>query len=207
MPDINTSDFLTVIIAHALAVMSPGPDFSIVLRESLRYGKKPAIWTAVGIGSGISVHVIYSLFGISLLIKSSPDLFQLLRWLGASYLLYLAWGSLQSGKGGSTGILEGEVHKTSWHAWRLGFLTNVLNPKASLFFLALFSVILSPETSNTAVFIYGAWMSIVTMLWFTLVAIFFSQEKVRIAYMKKSWLVDRFMAIVLTLLAVKLILP
>ena len=204
----NISDqFLTVILAHALAVMSPGPDFSVVLRESLQQGKKPAIWTAIGIGSGILVHVLYSTFGISVLIKNSPTLFQFLRWLGAVYILYLAWGSFTSSRNSSLETQAGESHKKPWHAWRLGFLTNALNPKASLFFLALFSVILTADTSGFSLVLYSAWMAIATMLWFTLVALFFSREKTRTAYFKRAWIIDRFMAFVLILLAIRLIMP
>ncbi|MGV6852096.1 MAG: LysE family translocator [bacterium] len=207
MPDIILNDFLTVIIAHGLAVASPGPDFSIVMRESLRCGKKPAIWAAIGIGSGISVHVLYSLLGITLLIKNTPGLFQALRWIGAAYLLYLAWGSFTSSTKEAKADMQGELHRTNWHAWRLGFLTNVLNPKASLFFLALFSVLLSPQTTQGAKIIYGAWMTLATMGWFTLVAIFFSRQKVREAYLRKSWLIDRIMGVILVLLAIRLALP
>src|SRR5215216_4944825 len=76
-------EFLSVAIAHLLAVASPGPDFAIVLKQSLAHGRRTAIWTSVGIGSGILLHVSYSLFGLGLLIRGSEFWFNAIKYAGA----------------------------------------------------------------------------------------------------------------------------
>lgn len=76
-------------MAHLLAVASPGPDFAIVLRQSLMHGRRIAIWTSIGIGTGISLHITYSLLGIGLLFKSSVAAFTLLKYTGEAHLAWL----------------------------------------------------------------------------------------------------------------------
>src|SRR4051794_31688078 len=83
------AEFLTVALVHLLAVASPGPDFAVVLRESVTRGRPAGIFTALGVGSGIVLHVSYSLLGIGLLISQSILLFSLLKWLAAAYLIYI----------------------------------------------------------------------------------------------------------------------
>ena len=79
------SEFLLVALVHLVAVASPGPDFAMVLRQSVIFGRRPAIWTSLGIGTGIFLHVAYSLLGIGLLVRSSVLAFNVLKWLGAIY--------------------------------------------------------------------------------------------------------------------------
>ena len=85
-------EFMTIAAVHLLAVASPGPDFAIVMKHSISYGRRAAILTSIGIGLGILIHVAYSLLGIGILIKTTPWLFQALSYVAAAYLLYLGWG-------------------------------------------------------------------------------------------------------------------
>ena len=75
-------EFLTVAVAHLLAVVSPGPDFAVVLHQSLRHGRRVAIWTSIGVGSAIGLHVTYSLLGVGLILKSSPLAFATVKYIG-----------------------------------------------------------------------------------------------------------------------------
>lgn len=79
----------TVTLIHLLGVISPGPDFIICARNSLTYSRKTGIWTAVGFGLGISVHILYCLAGLALIISQSILLFNFIKYLGASYLVYI----------------------------------------------------------------------------------------------------------------------
>ncbi|HRJ48423.1 MAG TPA: LysE family translocator, partial [Opitutaceae bacterium] len=89
-------EFLTVSAAHLLAVASPGPDFAIVLRQSLAHGRRVAVWTSIGIGSGISLHIAYSLLGMALLLRGSATAFGMLQYAGAAYLTWLGVQALRS---------------------------------------------------------------------------------------------------------------
>ena len=90
------SAIFTVALIHLLAVMSPGPDFIMLTRNTITYSRKAGIYTALGLGCGILVHVIYSLVGIGLIISQSIVLFSGIKFIGAAYLIYLGYKSLTS---------------------------------------------------------------------------------------------------------------
>ena len=142
------SEFLTVALIHLLAVASPGPDFAIVVRESVGYGRRAGLFTAFGVGSGILVHVTYSLLGIGLIVSQSIVLFNALKWLAAAYLLYIGIKALRARPADSASaelnLAAGE--RSGRGAFVTGFITNGLNPKATLFFLSLFTVVINPHT-------------------------------------------------------------
>ena len=89
-------EFLVIALVHLLAVASPGPDFAIVLKQSIQYGRRTALYTSAGIGAGILVHVIYSLVGIGLIIANTPELLTALKYIAAAYFLYIAWHGLRA---------------------------------------------------------------------------------------------------------------
>src|SRR5579884_29193 len=124
---------LTVALIHLLAVVSPGPDFMMVTRNSLIYSRKTGIYSAVGLGLGILVHVTYSLVGIGLLIAKSILLFNTIKFLGAAYLIYIGYKSLTSKSSDLEMVDQNRKNDISrLQAVRIGFLTNVTNPKATL---------------------------------------------------------------------------
>src|SRR3989338_2489374 len=124
-------EFLTVAVIHLLAVMSPGPDFVLISRNSLIYSRKVGVYSAVGLGLGILVHVTYSLIGIGLIISKSIVLFSILKYAGAAYLIYIGYKCVRAKP---LEQAETELPKQAdlgkLAAIRMGFLTNVLNPKA-----------------------------------------------------------------------------
>lgn len=202
-------EFLTVAGAHLLAVASPGPDFAIVVKQSLRHGRRLAVWTSVGIATGILLHVTYSLLGIGLLIKGSPVAFTLLKFAGAGYLAWLGVQAMQARapeNPGSPALGSGiaAAAQSRRGAWTTGFLTNALNPKATLFFLALFSVVVDAHTPRWVQAGYGAWMAVATGAWFTLVAFFFTRERVRLVFLRHGHWIDRGMGVVLLGFALRL---
>lgn len=199
-----TLEFITVATAHALAVASPGPDFSIVLRQSFRFGRSTAIWTSIGIAVGILLHVSYTLLGVAIVIKNVPAIFLGLQLLAAVYLFWLGIKSLKSA---SVQEIETEAHQvlipSRIKALATGFLTNALNVKATLFFLALFTVVIQQQTPLWIQVLYGLWMCVMTGVWFSLVSVFLTQEKLRQRLLHWSHWIDRMMGIVLIGLALR----
>lgn len=173
----------SVALIHLLAVISPGPDFFMALKNSMTYSRKIGIYTAIGFGLGIAVHVFYSLAGLALIISKSVIVFNVIKYLGVAYLIYIGIKSFISK---STDVkVATETHLTDispLKAVSMGFLTNVLNPKASLFFLSLFTLVIAPDTGTGTLIIISSLLVIDTMLWFSLVAIFFTQKRVRIVF-------------------------
>ena len=206
------SEFLLVALAHLVAVASPGPDFAMVLRQSITYGRRPAVWTSVGIGTGIFLHVAYSLLGIGLLVRSSVLAFNILKWLGAVYLAWVGQKALRAKPFANGGVQQATAAGGTPSipgrraAFVTGFLTNALNPKATLFFVALFSVVINPRTPALIQCGYGIWMALATMGWFTLVSLFFSQERVRAAFLRCGHWFERAMGVILLALGLRLAL-
>lgn len=198
-------EFLTVALVHLLAVASPGPDFAVMVRQSLRQSRPVAWLTAAGIGTGILVHVTYSLLGIGLIIQQSLALFTVLKTVGALYLTWIAIQCLRAKAGGALTEIASEQAQGRRAAFRLGFLTNVLNPKATLFFVSLFSVVISPQTPVLVQMAYGVYMALVTALWFAAVASFFTLPGIRRGFARFGHWLDRTMGCVLLALAGKLL--
>lgn len=201
-------EFAEVVVAHALAVASPGPDFALVLRQSLRHGRRAAIWTSFGIGSGLLLHVAYSLFGIGLLIAGSVAWFTAVKYVGAAYLAWIGVQALRTKPRDEHALAEPRDARTpSAHgAFAAGFLTNALNPKATLFFLALFATVISPGTPMFVQAAYGAWMVMATAGWFCFVAVLFTREAVRRSFLRHGHWVDRALGAVFLGFATSLLL-
>ncbi|MBX9410653.1 LysE family transporter [Pseudomonas baetica] len=202
-------EFLALATIHFLAVVAPGPDFAVTIRQSVRFGRLVGICTALGIGAGISVHVLYTLLGVGALMHTTPWLLTVAKVIGGAYILYLGVSLLRS-KPKST--LEGKTNdepiaeQTLFKAFSTGFLTNATNPKATLFFLAIFTTIISASTPLEIQALYGLWMCLVNALWFVVVALFFSSSKVRLLFMRMGHWFERTMGVVLILFAGRLML-
>jgi RhtB (resistance to homoserine/threonine) family protein len=197
----------TVIAIHLLAVITPGPDFVMCVRNSLAYSRKIGMWTAVGFGIGIIVHIIYSVAGLALVISQSILVFNAIKFLGAGYLIYIGMRSFFSK---TSPMVAGEQTKKKniprFQAVKMGFLTNVLNPKATLFFLSLFTLVISPETPMLILVVASIVMVVNTIVWFSLVAILLTQEKIRSVFERYQSVFNKFLGGVLVALGIKVVL-
>ena len=212
----NLEQFFLIASVHLLAVASPGPDFAIILKQSIRYDRRTAIFTSFGIATGILLHVTYSLVGIGLIIASDERLFTALKYIAASYFCYIAWHGLRAKKP-ATNVADNEMQVSNSEvnvdqipstkkAFFTGFLVNGLNVKATLFFVSLFSVVIEPHTPFSIKLSYGLYMTLATAAWFVFLSYLLTHHKVRYFLQIKGYLLDRVMGGVLLLLAVQLIL-
>lgn len=198
---------LTVALAHLLAVISPGPDFVMITRNSLIYSRRTGIYSALGLSFGILVHIIYSLVGIGFIIAKSIILFNTIKFLGAAYLIYIGYKSLTAKSSKlnlSTENHEQDISKLA--AIRIGFLTNVTNPKATLFFLSLFTLVITPSTPLFIKILMGAEMSIATFSWFAFVAYITSHHLVKNKLSSIQGFAEKFIGVVLIALGIKVAL-
>jgi RhtB (resistance to homoserine/threonine) family protein len=199
-------EFATLALVHFLAVVVPGPDFAVTVSQSVRFGRRVGVITALGIGTGISVHVVYTLLGVGALMHASPWLMITAKLMGGGYILYLGWKLIRA-KRRDKGSLDFSVETAllgQRKAFTTGFFTNATNPKATIFFLAIFTTIVSASTPLSVQVFYGAWMCFVNAFWFSLVALFFSNEKVRTSFMKLGHWFERAMGVILILFALRL---
>ncbi|AOS45147.1 Threonine efflux protein [Lacunisphaera limnophila] len=200
-------EFFTLALAHALAVASPGPDFAIVLRQSLHHGRRTALWTSVGIGCGLSIHITYCLLGLGLFLKNSPAALLTVQALGAAYLAWIGLQALQARpRSGDIDLAGGPAEPSARAAWTTGFLVNLLNPKAALFFIALFPLAVSATTPRLVQVGYGVWMTVTTVAWFSFVSVVFARESVRRAFLRHGHWIDRALGVVFLGFAVSLAL-
>jgi len=219
--------FFLVAAVHLLAVASPGPDFAIILKQSIRYNRRTAVFTSFGIATGILLHVTYSLVGVGVIIANDERLFTALKYIAACYLFYIAWHSLQAKKPkieNTNKLSRNDSKINEWHKYALidddknqktpsakrafitGFLINGLNVKVTLFFVSIFSVVISVETPFAIKLGYGVYMALATAIWFVFLSYVLTQDKMRNLLQIKGYLLDRLMGVVLLLLAVQLIL-
>tara|TARA_Y100001960_G_C14528329_1_gene754777 strand:- start:235 stop:879 length:645 start_codon:yes stop_codon:yes gene_type:complete len=200
-------EFYIIALIHLLAVMSPGPDFFVVLKQSLNNDRKSAILTSLGIGLGILIHVIYCILGVGFLIYNNLFLYSIIKYLGAIYLLYLGAASflnsydyLELNK-----INENEKLHFLDKPFYVGFITNILNPKATLFFLSIFSVIINQSTPISIKIFYGLWMSIITSIWFCLISLCFTSKISKIFIKKYAILINKIMGIILIIISLRMV--
>jgi threonine/homoserine/homoserine lactone efflux protein len=193
--------FGAVAAAHALGVMSPGPDFAVVIRAALTQGRGAGVWTAAGIGSGILFHVAYGLFGLRWLTQQFPWSLDAIALAGAAFLIWMGWSALQAQPLASDAPATGPAVRGEW--WRhfgVGLATNVLNPKATLFFVALFTTVVSGPVSTTMMLVLALWLPLSTFGWFATVAVMLSHPGLRRGLQKHAHRIDRAMGVILILL-------
>lgn len=146
MPDLQ--NFLFFALAALMLNITPGNDMIFVISRSLSYGTKAGVFAALGIGLGCFVHIFASVVGLSVIIRQSEILFNIIRYAGAAYLIFIGIKSFME-KPSTMIFNQNQNNKnTNLKILRQGTITNVLNPKVSLFFLAFLPQFLTNTTEN-----------------------------------------------------------
>lgn len=174
--------FAVITFVHLLAAASPGPDFAYVTRQSLVHGRRAGLLASAGIALGLAIHIVYSAAGLAAVIAHSVHWMTAIKLLGGAYLLYLGIKGLRARKEpGSPAELQDARALPSSAGRQIfgGFLCNAFNPKAPIYFLALFTVVLSPGLPMPTLLAYGAWIMLLQWLWFSLVATVFAHHSIR----------------------------
>ncbi|TYC60489.1 lysine transporter LysE [Rhodobacterales bacterium] len=194
-------ELFTVISLTIVVAVVPGPDFAVVLRNALTGGRLAGIMTALGIAMALGVHVTYALAGIGLIVSQSILLFNTLKLLSAAYLIFLGVTMYRTA---SSDMPSGADKKgmSPYRAIRWGFLTNVTNPKATMFALSVFLQVTSPQTPLWTQIGYGVIMASGVFLWFVLVTLFFTLPSVRARFLRAKLWMERSFGVVLALFGV-----
>lgn len=165
------SDQILVIVSITFLVMvSPGPDMIIVMRNTIVGGRTAGLQTSLGILTGNLVHISYCVIGIGWLISRSIVAFSILKYAGAAYLIYLGIVSFRSN---STALVAKQATSgRSDKTWFLqGFINNVLNPKGTLFYLGVFTMVITPDTTaGVTLILIGCMILVSTTFWLFFVA-------------------------------------
>ena len=200
--------FITLTVIHLLAAASPGPDFALVSRQALLQGRRAGLWVSLGIALGLGIHIAYSAAGLATLIAHSTMWMSAIKLIGGSYLLYLGYQGIRAKA--QSGVITNEpavIMDVAAH--RLvgkGFLCNALNPKAPIYFLSLFTIVLSPNLPASTLVIYGVWIMLLQLFWFSLITLFFSQPTIRRRFLAISHWIDRVFGVAMVGLGLKVLL-
>lgn len=158
--------FLVIVGITVLVAVTPGPDMAIVMRNTIVGGRGAGLQTSLGVLSGNLVHIGYCVVGIGWLISQSIVAFSILKYAGAAYLIYLGLSSFRAHRT-SLDVSEssGKVQNRTW--FLQGFINNVLNPKGALFYLGVFTLVITPDTSvAVTLMLIGVMIIICAAFWF-----------------------------------------
>ena len=196
-------DQILVIVSITFLVMvSPGPDMVLVLRNTFVSGRRAGLRTSMGILSGNLVHITYCMLGIGLLISQSILAFSAFKYAAAAYLIYLGIMSFRSGaKRLDTNSVEGLRPNKAWFVQ--GFVNNLLNPKGTLFYLGVFTIVITPQTSASAKLLLIVSMMLVSASFWLFFVYTLDRPTIREFIDRSQQTVNRIFGVLLVLLGVR----
>lgn len=195
---------IAVALITVLAVVSPGPDFVMVLRNSYRHGRSAGLSTAAGIALGVQVHVAYTLLGVTLFLVRAPQLLTAVKLIGAAYLIYLGVTTARAGIRIPKADVPEPAPSRGPGAFRTGFLCNALNPKTMLFVTSTFTQVVAPGSPLPLAVSFGLFISAAHLAWFAVVAVFLTRPVFRSALLRRQQILERVIGCVLIGLGVAL---
>ena len=188
---------ISFVLAVSFLAISPGPDNIFVLMQSVVHGKKYGISTIAGLMSGCLVHTTFVAFGVSTIIKENNTIFLVIKLLGAIYLCFLSYKVFKS-DAAITMTTQNIQKKTPFQLFKMGFLMNVLNPKVTIFFLALFPGFLFSNELSTVVqfYVLGGVFILVSFVIFSTIALLGGSISERIQQNKEIGIWLKWMQII-----------
>ena len=183
--------------------MSPGPSLAVILRHTLTGGRRHGVIAALTHGAGIGMYALLCISGLAFLITASPGMFRAFQWVGAAYLFWLGINGLTAKPSTDPNQVTVEGSGT---AARDGFLIVFLNPKIAVFFIALFSQVIGPDTGTPARLLYAGTAWIIDTAWYVLVAWMFSQPRWLDWLRRRSIWFERLFGVILLALALRLVM-
>ncbi|MEQ9844423.1 LysE family transporter [Pectobacterium brasiliense] len=202
---LETSLFVATIAT--LGMLSPGPDFFLVIRNAARYPRSAAMMTAFGVICGVATHMAYCVAGLAVVITTTPWLFNVLKYAGAAYLIWIGIQALFARGGSKMDVSNLTQQSVSLKkAFLQGYLCNLLNPKATLFFLAMFTQVLNIHSGLGEKLWYAMIIWLLSVVWWPLLVMLFQSEPVRRGLAKVQKLVDKLLGTVLIALGIKVAL-
>lgn len=201
----ESTEFLAIISISIFMAISPGPDFFMVSRNSIMYNKTAGIYAAIGISLAIWLHAAYSIAGLAILISKSIFLFSIIKYIGAAYLIFIGFKTIFSKSSINKNIVQNKkVNQISkFESFKVGFITNALNPKTTIFFLSIFTQIVNVDTSLVLQIIYGAIISLAHFIWFYSVTYFFSHPLILSKFQRYQKRIESFVGAALIIFGIK----
>jgi RhtB (resistance to homoserine/threonine) family protein len=202
--------WLMIVAINTAATMSPGPAFAMIVRSAMAYNRRVALLTAFGFGAGVMIVVFLVLFGFATILSQSALLFNTVKYLGAAYLFYIGCKALMAKKQSipATDNTAQAQHKSmsDGQAFRMGLVTNLLNPKGIVFFTAIYAQFVAPGTPWQVLILYGLTSATIETLWFSMVAAVLTDSRVKGRFLRVSHWIERLCGGLLLALGIRLAL-
>lgn len=201
-------EFVTIALAHFVALLSPGPDFFLIVQTALRLPLRYAFSVCTGIAAANGVYVLFAVLGLDI-IRGLDRLTLTLKYLGCAYLIYIGLMLLRAPmRPFAPGEQAHFLHVRSLgRQFSLGFMSGILNPKNALFYLSLFTVMVSPQTELNMRCLYGVWMVVMVLFWDMGVAMMLGNRRIKAKLGRWIFGIEKVSGMVLTLFGVLLIFP
>ncbi|AZJ32363.1 Threonine/homoserine/homoserine lactone efflux protein [Tenacibaculum mesophilum] len=167
-------NFIAFLVATILFVLTPGIETVFLINKSISQGRRSGVYTSFGLNTGALLHTLFGALGLSIMVAKSAIFFALIKYLGAAYLIYLGVTKVMSKKGLIANTNEEQKKNSAKSSFTSGFVTNILNPKVALFFIAFFPQFISPtEIENPVPFIImGVIYAVMTTIWYLVLTSF-----------------------------------
>lgn len=207
----TVSIVVTVVVSHFLALVSPGPDFLMVVRSALLNSKRNAIGVALGIACANGAYIALCILGVASILAASLWVMTALKVLGGMFLIYIAVAALRSKKSDYDFVagagIEGELrpNKSFRREFVAGFASGISNPKNILFYLSLFSVVLTNDIGTVFKVGLGIWMTLLVFVWNAVIILALTQAAIRRSFGRMAFYVDKVAGGVLGLVGLKLV--
>lgn len=202
-------NFETFLLTGVILNLTPGSDTMYILGRSISQGKKAGILSALGIASGAFVHCMFAALGLSIILAKSALAFEIVKYVGAAYLIFLGIKMLISKSDGKLNLKKDNEQINYRKIYISGIFTNVLNPKVALFFLAFLPQFINPGQAQNFIpfFILGLTFVFTGTIWYLTLATFSSKlsDRIRQNYKIKKWL-DKITGGIFVALGIKLAL-
>jgi RhtB (resistance to homoserine/threonine) family protein len=205
---INTyiAEIIAVSTIAIFMAMLPGADFVMVTRTSIFNGRVAGLYMSLGMCLSVAIHASYSIAGLAVVIANSPWLFSAIKYLGAAYLIYIAWQLLTTREFLNKDQNNKTAQMSALVALRLGFTCNILNPKASIFFLSIFTQVVSIDTPLLMQVSYGLIIILAHLIWYSGVALLLSHPSVLPRFNRQKQKIDKVAGFLLMIIAINLTL-
>lgn len=201
---------ITVVMAHFLALLSPGPDFVLIVKSSIKNGGKNSIGVPAGIATANGIYIILCLAGVSSILAQSVTLLISLKIAGGLFLIYLSYEAIKAKKSDyrqieSINIEDINSDASFFKEYLTGFTSGILNPKNLLFYLSLFTVVLNENVGLLYKISLGIWMISIVFVWDSFVVAILSTRKVRNKFLKIAYFIDKFTGLILGVIGISIV--
>ncbi len=200
------SEFLAISLLIILAAISPGPDFAMVVKNSLLYSRRAGTFTALGVATSLLIHGTYCILGLAIIISESLLAFSIIKYVGAAYLIYIGIKSLLAKREATqfNSLHHQQKGLNDWSAFRQGLLCNLLNPKAIMFLLAFFTLVVKPGSSIVSELGYGLEIAVIHAIWFSFLAYLLTHQYVKTNLSKVQFYIVKVMGAVLVAFGIRI---